>query len=81
MEKYFGKVVGKVTEKYNGENKKPELLHKAMLTEEYSADLSWGSTELNNVILAADVVSMDASIPLKKRGKISNAFRWTLLFL
>ena len=73
MEKYFGKVVGKVTEKYNGENKKPELLHKAMLTEEYSADLSWGSTELNNVILAADVVSMDASIPLKKRGKISNA--------
>ena len=73
VEKYFGKVVGKVTEKYNGENKKPELLHKTMLTEEYSADLSWGSTELNNVILAADVVSMDASIPLKKRGKIENA--------
>lgn len=73
MEKYFGKVVGKVTEKYNGENKKPELLHKTMLTDEYSADLSWGSTELNNVILAADVVSMDASIPLKKRGKIGNA--------
>lgn len=73
VEKYFGKVVGKVTEKYNGENKKPELLYKTMLTEEYSADLSWGSTELNNVILAADVVSMDASIPLKKRGKVGNA--------
>lgn len=73
VEKYFHKVVGKVTEKYNGENRKPELFYKEMLTEEYSADLSWGATELNSVILAADVVSMDSSIPLKKRGSIESA--------
>lgn len=73
VEKYFHKVVGKVTEKYNGKNRKPDLFYKTMLTEEYSADLSWGSTELNSVILAADVVAMDASIPLKKRGSIAAA--------
>lgn len=73
IEKYFGRVVGKITEKYNGKKTKQTLLYKTMLTEEYSADLSWGSTELNNVIVAADVVAMDASIPLKKRGSLANA--------
>lgn len=73
VEKYFGKVIGKITEKYNGDKKKPNLLYKTMLTEEYSADLSWGSSELNNVIVAADVVAMDSSIPLKKRGKLGTA--------
>lgn len=73
VEKYFGRLVGKITEKYNGEKKKQTLLYKSMLSEEYSADLSWGSTDINNVIVAADVVAMDSSIPLKKRGKLTNA--------
>lgn len=73
IEKYFFKMVGKITEKYNGENAKPELLFKKMTTEEYSADMTWGSSDINNVIVAADVVSMDASVPLKKRGKLSTA--------
>ncbi len=73
IDKYFGRVIGKITEKYNGEKEKQTLLYKTMLTEEYSADLSWGATELNNVIVAADVVAMDASIPLKKRGSLANA--------
>lgn len=73
VDKYFGKVIGKITERYNGEKAKQNLLYKTMLAEEYSADLSWGATELDNVIVAADVVAMDASIPLKKRGRISTA--------
>ena len=73
IDKYFGRVIGKITEKYNDEKEKQTLLYKTMLTEEYSADLSWGATELNNVIVAADVVAMDASIPLKKRGSLANA--------
>lgn len=73
VEKYFGRVVGKITENYNGEKKKPDLLYKSMLSEEYSADMTWGSTELKHVIVAADVVSMDASIPLKKRASLGNA--------
>ena len=73
VERYFGKLIGKITEKYNEKKKKETLLYKTMLSEEYSADLNWGATELNNVIVAADVVSMDSSIPLKKRGKLANA--------
>lgn len=73
VEKYFGKFIGKITEKFNEKKTLPTLLHKQMLTEEFSADMTWGSTDLNNVILAADVVSMDSSIPLKKRGKITTA--------
>ena len=73
ISKYFSAVVGKVTEKYNGENTEPTMLHKSMLTEEYSADLTWGSTDFNNTIVAADVVALESSIPLKKRDVITTA--------
>ena len=73
VEKYFRLVIGKITEKYNDRNNESELLFKTMLTEEYSADLNWGSTELNHSIVAADVVALDSSLPLKKRGAITNA--------
>lgn len=73
VEKYFRLVIGKITEKFNDKKNEPTMLHKTMLTEEYSADLNWGSTELNHSIVAADVVSLDSSLPLKKRGKIGNA--------
>lgn len=73
VEKYFRLVIGKITEKFNDKKVEQPLLHKTMLTEEYSADLNWGSTELNHSIVAADVVSLDSSLPLKKRGKIGNA--------
>ena len=73
VDKFFRLVIGKITEKFNDKTKETTLLHKTMLAEEYSADLTWGSTELNQSIVAADVVSLDSSLPLKSRGKISNA--------
>lgn len=73
IDKYFRMVIGKITEKFNGKSKEQTLLHKTMLTEEYSADLNWGATELNHSIVAADVVALDSSLPLKRRSKISNA--------
>ena len=73
ISKYFSVVVGKVTELFNGENTEPTMLHKSMLTEEYSADLTWGSTDFNNSIVAADVVSLESSLPLKKRDVITTA--------
>lgn len=73
IEKFFKGIVGKITEKINGKPKEQQLLHKTMLTEEYSADLSWGSSELDTSIVAADVVSMDSSLPLKSRDKVSSA--------
>lgn len=73
IDKFIRLVVGKITEKINGKKAEEQLLHKTMLTEEYSADLTWGSTEVSTSIVAADVVSMDSRLPLKKRDKISNA--------
>lgn len=73
VDKYFRLVVGKITEKFNGSKKEQTMLHKTMLTEEYSADLTWGATELNHSIVAADVVALDSSLPLKSRGSVSQA--------
>lgn len=71
--KFFSVVVGKITEKWNDKKNEEALLFKTMLTEEYSADLKWGSTELNHSVVAADVVALDSSLPLKRRGTMSHA--------
>lgn len=73
VDKFFRLVVGKITEKFNGKTTEQAMLHKTMLVEEYSADLTWGATELNHSIVAADVVALDSSLPLKRRGKIATA--------
>lgn len=73
VESFFRLVVGKITEKINGKKTETPLLHKTLLTEEYSADLTWGATELNTSVVAADVVSLDSSLPLKRRDRISVA--------
>ena len=73
ISQYFKPVVGQITEKYNGENTPAKYMHLNMLTPEYSADMTWGSTDLNNSVVAADVVSMDSSLPLKRRPSFGNA--------
>lgn len=73
VDKYFAGVVGRIVEKFNGKNAQPAMLHKSMLTEEYSADLKWGSTEINHSVVCADVVALDSPLPLKKRSTISTA--------
>lgn len=73
IDKYFKPVIAKITEKINGKSKEETLLHKTMLTEEYSADLSWNAAELSRSIVAADVVSMDSSLPLKRRDSFGLA--------
>jgi hypothetical protein len=73
VDAFFKKTVGKVTEYFNGKKEESGFLYEQMLDEEYSADLTWNSTSLNHSIVAADVVSMDSSLPLKKRGTIRTA--------
>ena len=70
VDKYFSSVVGKVVETENGATTPPTLLHKTMLVNEYSADLNWGASTLNNSVVAADIVSMDSSLPLKQRSTL-----------
>lgn len=71
VDKYFAPVVRRVTETINGKKEEEQLLHTTMLTEEYSPDLKWESSELAGSIVAADVVALDSSLPLKKRDSIS----------
>ena len=73
VEKYLSLVVGKITEKYNDKTLEPTLLYRSMLQQEYTPDLNWASTTLNHSIVAADVVSLDSSLPLKKRDVITTA--------
>lgn len=73
VDKYFARVIGRIVEKFNGKAKESKLLHKTMLIEEYSADLKWGSSDINHSVVAADVVSAGSPLPLKKRDKIRNA--------
>lgn len=73
VEKYFRKFVGKITEKFNDKSKEPELLHKTMLREEYSADMTWEAEGIDHNVIAADVVSMDSTLPLKRRDTLRRA--------
>ena len=73
VDKYLEGVVGRITDKYNDKYQQETLLYRTMLAEEYSADLIWSSAEFQNNIVAADVVSMDSSLPLKKRDTLSTA--------
>ena len=73
VNKFFKGFIGRFTELYNGKKEQPSYLYTSMLNEEYSPDLTWNSTSLNNSIVAADVVAMDSPLPLKKRGVISRA--------
>lgn len=73
VDKFFRLVIGKITEKINGKKGEQVLLHKTMLVEEYSADHTWGATEINQSVVAADVVAANSSLPLKSRGSMGRA--------
>jgi len=71
--KYFKPLVAKVVEKINGTKTPLTYLHKTMLRKEYSPTLKWNSINVDGSTVAADVVSMDSPLPLKKRDAISKA--------
>ena len=73
VEKYLDGIIGRIVDKYNDEYQQQTYLHLTMLNEEYSADLIWSSAEFQNNIVAADVVAMDSSLPLKKRDTLTTA--------
>ena len=73
VDKYFKGFIGKFTELWNGKKQEQTYLYPSMLTQEYTPDLTWNSTSLNNSIVAADVVAMDSPLPLKKRGTLTRA--------
>ena len=70
---YFKAIAKTIEEKVNGKKTELTYLYKEMLTEELSVDLQWKSLTVNSNIVAADVVSLDSALPLKKRDSFGTA--------
>lgn len=73
IEKYFPKLVLRLQEKINGKQDEPNYLHLGLLRPDYSVDGRWASLIGNYSRISADVVAMDSSLPLKKRGSLARA--------
>lgn len=73
VKKLFAGVVLGVVNKLNDTKNPVVYYHKRFLKKEYSVDGTWESISANNTLVMADVVSMDSSLPLKKRDAVSRA--------
>lgn len=73
IDKYFKGLSGEVTQTYNDRKNKPVNLIDTMTTVDYSADGSWNSTKIKSSVIAADIVSTDSSLPLKRRDSFGFA--------
>ncbi|MDY8137566.1 major capsid protein [Aquimarina sp. 2201CG5-10] len=60
-------------EKINGDREVPVYLHDALLTPEYSVDMTYESLSGEFSRVTADVVSFDSPLPIKKRSSIKSA--------
>lgn len=73
---YFPGVAARVVENLNGTQnvQQRSYRHLKMLRKVYSPDLKWASlTTVNGSAVAADVIAMDSSIPLKTRDSLGGA--------
>ena len=73
VNKYFNKITLSVVEKLNDTKNPLTYLHRRMLKKDFSVSGKWDSISIANTLVAADVVAMDSSLPLKKRDSISKA--------
>jgi hypothetical protein len=73
VQRFFPGRAAQVVERINDTTNPNALnyLHRQMLRKEYSPDLKWESLSVSTSIVAADVIAMDSSIPLKKRDSIA----------
>lgn len=70
---YFPGITLRVVETYNGEKRLPSYLYRRFLRKDFSIDGNWESLTVNNSLVAADIIAMDSSIPLKKRPTLGRA--------
>ena len=73
IQTWFGVALAKVSVTVNGKAAEEPTLYESMLMPEYSVDLKWGSVSASYSNVAADVVSLDSELPLKKRDSIGFA--------
>lgn len=73
LERYFAGIVLRITARYNDEKLLPVYLFKKFLKKDFSVDGKWESININNQLVAADIIAMDSSIPLKNRASMGRA--------
>jgi hypothetical protein len=75
VKKYFPGIAQKTVTRLNDSTNPNTLtyLHRRMLRKTFSTNLKWESVSVSANIVAADVIAMDSSIPLKKRDSIGRA--------
>src|SRR5687768_11864168 len=73
INKYFPGLVLRTVENLNGTTNPLTYLHRRMLREEFSVDGKWESLSADFSLVAADVIAMDSSIPLKMRDAVGRA--------
>jgi hypothetical protein len=73
VKKWFKAIAGAITEKVNDSKTPVTYLFKTMLTPKLSADNRWDTTSVSKSIVAADIVSLDSELPIKKRDVIVTA--------
>lgn len=71
--KYFPSIAKKITEKVNDTENEIQYEYKKYLKKDFSPDMKWQSLSSNTSVVAADVVSLDSELSLKKRGSYSSA--------
>lgn len=70
----FGPIITRFVETLNGVNgAQPVYYFQQHLGKQFSVDLKWGSINSENSQVAADVVALDASVPLKSRDTFGTA--------
>jgi len=70
---HFKGITVSVVEKLNDTKLPLSYLHRRMLKKDFSVSGKWESISVANSQVMADVVSMDSSLPLKKRASFSKA--------
>jgi hypothetical protein len=73
VNKYFPGITVRVVETLNDTKNPLTYLHRRMLRKDFSVTGKWEALNSTFTMVAADVVAMDSSLPLKKRDAISKA--------
>jgi hypothetical protein len=73
IQKFFTGVVQGIVTKINDSKAPLPYYHKRFLTKDFSVDGKWESINAQNTLVTADLVSMDSSLPLKKRDSMGKA--------
>lgn len=73
VQQYFPGLVTRVVQRYNDQNVANQYLFQKFLRKDFSVDGKWETLTVNNTLIAADIIAMDSSIPLKRRPSLGRA--------